>query len=547
MESRGHAVARAQSPLQDRRRRRRRRPTRTRSICSTRRSSAPGRSTADGAGRLLRAPQELHDQGACARRSVHTSWLSPDERVRGGRAPVRRRRSSIAGAPFLQAFLPFQARVAELGIYNSLAQLLIKITAPGVPDFYQGTELWDLSLVDPDNRRPVDYARRERMLQRHRRRVARPAPRRARRRPHQDVRHEPRARPARDAQRDTFDRGSYVPLWMRRVAPRPRVRVRPARRRNRRRLRACRASSRPARRPSRPPPLGPDVWGDSRIMLPSSGDRDAPPAFRNAMTGAVLEPRGDARRRVGSTWRRCSPTFRSPCSFPQTDSPPMHYLTSSAPRSSRGSILVLLFTPHIPYTAGHADRSLERPLHPDARVDLPDARYKRGNRIDVLTDGTGVLPGDARGHPQRPRDGEHGGATSSSAGEIADQFIEALARSGARRRPGHARHGRDRQPRATTGTSRAGCAPPGCRVEPYQRLHVVPPGAAEQPHAPRAAGRRRRRRVRRRRRRSPTGGLKPLARQADLARHDGAHRRAGRHGHPGRSSPRTGSSAAARS
>ena len=66
--------------------------------------------------------------------------------------------------PFLKAFRPFQARVAEQGIYNSLAQLLIKITAPGVPDFYQGTELWDLSLVDPDNRRPVDYARRATLL-----------------------------------------------------------------------------------------------------------------------------------------------------------------------------------------------------------------------------------------------------------------------------------------------------------------------------------------------------------------------------------------------
>ena len=61
---------------------------------------------------------------------------------------------------FLQSFAPFQARVAELGIYNSLSQLLIKITAPGVPDFYQGTELWDLTLVDPDNRRPVDYDER---------------------------------------------------------------------------------------------------------------------------------------------------------------------------------------------------------------------------------------------------------------------------------------------------------------------------------------------------------------------------------------------------
>ena len=78
-------------------------------------------------------------------------------------------RSSIAGGRTCSCSrsLPFQARVAELGIYNSLAQLLIKITAPGVPDFYQGTELWDLNLVDPDNRRPVDYdARRARARRR---------------------------------------------------------------------------------------------------------------------------------------------------------------------------------------------------------------------------------------------------------------------------------------------------------------------------------------------------------------------------------------------
>src|SRR6185295_20331007 len=66
--------------------------------------------------------------------------------------------------PFLQAFEPFQAQVAQLGICNSLSQLALKITAPGVPDFYQGTELWDLNLVDPDNRRPVDYAHRRDIL-----------------------------------------------------------------------------------------------------------------------------------------------------------------------------------------------------------------------------------------------------------------------------------------------------------------------------------------------------------------------------------------------
>jgi (1->4)-alpha-D-glucan 1-alpha-D-glucosylmutase len=66
---------------------------------------------------------------------------------------------------FLADFLPFQRKVAHYGAINSLAQLLLKIASPGVPDIYQGTEIWDFSLVDPDNRRPVDYPRRARLLQ----------------------------------------------------------------------------------------------------------------------------------------------------------------------------------------------------------------------------------------------------------------------------------------------------------------------------------------------------------------------------------------------
>jgi (1->4)-alpha-D-glucan 1-alpha-D-glucosylmutase len=65
---------------------------------------------------------------------------------------------------FLSSFLPFQERVARLGVQNSLVQTTLKVTSPGVPDFYQGAELWDLSLVDPDNRRPVDFERRRLML-----------------------------------------------------------------------------------------------------------------------------------------------------------------------------------------------------------------------------------------------------------------------------------------------------------------------------------------------------------------------------------------------
>ena len=60
-------------------------------------------------------------------------------------------------ATFLNAFLPFQERVAKWGFVNMLVQTVLKLTLPGVPDIYQGCELWDLSLMDPDNRRPVDY------------------------------------------------------------------------------------------------------------------------------------------------------------------------------------------------------------------------------------------------------------------------------------------------------------------------------------------------------------------------------------------------------
>jgi (1->4)-alpha-D-glucan 1-alpha-D-glucosylmutase len=119
----------------------------------------------DGAPTIFRERLTAYMMKALREAKVHTSWLSPDvtyEKAveRFVEAILDRRRSS----QFLQSFLAFQARVAELGMYNGLAQLLIKITAPGVPDFYQGTELWDLNLVDPDNRRPVDYGKRREVL-----------------------------------------------------------------------------------------------------------------------------------------------------------------------------------------------------------------------------------------------------------------------------------------------------------------------------------------------------------------------------------------------
>ncbi len=66
---------------------------------------------------------------------------------------------------FLQAFVPFQQKVAWRGVVNSLTQLALKCTCPGVPDIYQGTELWDLTLADPDNRNAVNYSDRLRLLQ----------------------------------------------------------------------------------------------------------------------------------------------------------------------------------------------------------------------------------------------------------------------------------------------------------------------------------------------------------------------------------------------
>ncbi len=72
-------------------------------------------------------------------------------------------------AIFLKDFLPFQRRIARVGVVHSLAQSLLKIASPGVPDVYQGCEFWDFSLVDPDNRRPVDYEARRSSLERIRR------------------------------------------------------------------------------------------------------------------------------------------------------------------------------------------------------------------------------------------------------------------------------------------------------------------------------------------------------------------------------------------
>jgi len=91
-----------------------------------------------------------------------TSWIDPNPSFERGLDTFI---DGILGdEPFLTDFQKFVAPLVEPGRANSLSQTLIKLTAPGIPDIYQGMELWDLSLVDPDNRRPVDYELRRRLL-----------------------------------------------------------------------------------------------------------------------------------------------------------------------------------------------------------------------------------------------------------------------------------------------------------------------------------------------------------------------------------------------
>ncbi len=96
---------------------------------------------------------------------VHTRWIRPNpEHERAVRDFVTALLEGEEGSRFREDFLPFQRMIAHYGAQNGLAQVLVKIAAPGVPDLYQGAELWDLRLVDPDNRGPVDFGRRTRML-----------------------------------------------------------------------------------------------------------------------------------------------------------------------------------------------------------------------------------------------------------------------------------------------------------------------------------------------------------------------------------------------
>lgn len=97
---------------------------------------------------------------------MHTNWAQPNEEYEQAAIKFAISLLNKQGV-FWKSFEAFHRRIADLGIINSLAQVLLKYTCTGMPDLYQGGELWDLSLVDPDNRRPVDYSLRQSFIDKH--------------------------------------------------------------------------------------------------------------------------------------------------------------------------------------------------------------------------------------------------------------------------------------------------------------------------------------------------------------------------------------------
>lgn len=205
---------------------------------------------------------------------VHSSWMAANEPYENA---VQQFVDRIleAESPFLGDFLEFQRRLAKLGALNSLSQLVLKIAAPGVPDFFQGSELWQLSLVDPDNRRPIDYAHRREILDELRRREAEDPIRLVRELAADPLSDEMklfvthRALEYRKSQAQLFARGEYIPVhaagacaphvsaFARRLGDRWSVVIAP------------RWLSKVS------------DWGDTRIDLPE----DAPKEWQDAITG----------------------------------------------------------------------------------------------------------------------------------------------------------------------------------------------------------------------------------------------------------------------
>ena len=119
----------------------------------------------EAAGAAFRERIEAYMVKAAREAKLRTSWANINSEYEDALTQFVRATLEIReGNLFLGDLMAVQKRLVRFGLYNGLSQVLCKLTAPGVPDIYQGNELWDFSLVDPDNRRPVDYDKRRRLL-----------------------------------------------------------------------------------------------------------------------------------------------------------------------------------------------------------------------------------------------------------------------------------------------------------------------------------------------------------------------------------------------
>jgi (1->4)-alpha-D-glucan 1-alpha-D-glucosylmutase len=220
---------------------------------------------------------------------VHTRWIAPQAaHEQALLAFLERIMEDSPANEFLRDFQGLQARLAFCGALNSLSQVLLKIAAPGVPDFYQGTELWDFSLVDPDNRRPVDFQQRAQLLQELKQKEAQGLI---------PLLHDllkdwqnggvklfltAKALNFRKEHQDLFLKGDYLPL-----APqgsRKEHVVAFARRHEKTWVVAVAGRFFHSLVSAGNPPIGREVWGTGRLDLPPA----APKSWRNIFTGEVL-------------------------------------------------------------------------------------------------------------------------------------------------------------------------------------------------------------------------------------------------------------------
>ena len=127
----------------------------------------PGQAAAPDAGELSGLRDRVTEYMLKAVREAkrHTSWTDPDEAFEGAvRSFIERIFEAGPGSPFLREMAALVGEIARPGLWNALSRALVHLTSPGTPDIYQGDELWSFALVDPDNRRPVDYGKRTRLL-----------------------------------------------------------------------------------------------------------------------------------------------------------------------------------------------------------------------------------------------------------------------------------------------------------------------------------------------------------------------------------------------